>query len=1714
MRAPLFLLLAVWASAEQSPEIVLENEALRAVVVPAKGGSLASLKRRDAESELIEGPSMMDAVWLPDRVSVSLGELSYEVRERGGDSLTLVAKPRPDPEKMPLPDSFAGLEIVKRYRLEAGSTALVVDYELKNAGGQPQEICLGTRVGLAPAGDTLRMALPTRAGSVVSPLARGGRLPLTAGGGRGAYLYDLSESWAGILSERGTGVVAAFEPEHVSFVQVGAGAKNINVVRTVVTLAPGASFRSRAWVMPTQGLARLNGAGRGIAAEFAVTPQEADGSPPLRHLEYRDRMSKVASGDLNKTAGADLLGEDDEGEEDEDFDALVETDVPGGPNRYRAAIQLRLHLLSARARNVEAAWSMRANPAGEWKALGDDTAELPAGKPFTLARQVSPTEKGTYVVRAEVSEGGAVLGAFEQPIIAGTPTGFYVQSPPPKKGAVYGAFRHRPWVPSTEVKRFPLPLGTPLSGGPVRMLFATLHWASRGLVEIQHRLDVETDAVMGGAYYDWTGDGRARPSEVMAMRELLNKPHEVIVLADGAGDYFPIDIMDEVFRQVEREGTGLVLLNWGNHLGELDPVLNALKKSEDEEEELDIAPQLFPGVRAGMFGKGRVVVGGGSPQYVRPDWYGQSESDVQKLLQTILWAARGDPIARLSLKDSPTTINNLALSGTPLEFEVENLSKNPLAGKLRLTPRRNLLRAYPFYDTGNQFAYRPQAGWERAAPPVERPLRVEPGKSTVVGLKLPVLPACEYDFDIQVLDSEDRVIHWQSIPLTLTSTPKLTEVTLSSVKEGKTKTFAFPDSTGRSWFRADAVDTLKAVCKVKEPGEAAAARLQGFDPWGRMPFDQRVELARKGDTATASFDQPLLSCVHLICVLRLSLLDVDGNELLERRILCFANSAPDFRPAFELRGYAEVRVANDVTGYDARVGGEPPLCLAWHNVRKSDYGGIIPTAQKILEPGHKELKMPGTDDLAATADIGEKEETDEEIAGEFEEKKIDPKDGWFRVPCYNSPEDRKSILGSVKGSYTALSSCYPYSGFAVDEFVYAKEYDPKNTVSFFRRAFIPQRDTNICRCKYCLASFRRYAKSLFKEDLERLNHEWGTKFKSWKEVDPPLTVTDNETPPPPERWRHILAHRDFISQQVADLMDEINATIKQIHPECLTGFSGLWKTGFTAGIDIYRLSKNMIYNMLYGDIDIWTDFGESQAVRWTGYSRKYRLLQGSVDPYRSINAGHTGIGYYGKWQNPMHRGDFTFHSEPLTFFNEVRKLKESGIDRLVVRRRYRDPVALYYSPRDVYLAQLEDWLEDPPGFVARMRNCGRSCVEFCHREYGTYRALLGGHRLQPFWTAYAHLEEGHFGKKFGTPKLLLLPYAQCLSERQLETIRDFVRDGGVLVGDIHTGFRNEHGRLSEEWPLAEVFGLKRVGDEYQMRRRVDMKSASEAVQFGKGLGEPFAMAFPAVGPGDVAPTSATPLASYALDGKQQPAFLVNEYGKGKALYLNFIPAGYVAVELEGEGEERSVKRLEGRAGEYFQRCFSKILELAGLERTMEFVGPGLGSTRFGEGDLTYIGVVSNRSLEALRRSYTIRIPEKKHAYIVRGREYLGFTDTPTFRLDEATRRAGDLISLLPYKVEDLSVESPASVKAGQVVRAAVRILPEEAQKRRHVVTVRVIDPEGKDLRWYRHSVETKDGVARIAIGIATNDPPGKWTLRLRDAASGTRRDFGFEVLAP
>jgi len=254
------------------------------------------------------------------------------------------------------------------------------------------------------------------------------------------------------------------------------------------------------------------------------------------------------------------------------------------------------------------------------------------------------------------------------------------------------------------------------------------------------------------------------------------------------------------------------------------------------------------------------------------------------------------------------------------------------------------------------------------------------------------------------------------------------------------------------------------------------------------------------------------------------------------------------------------------------------------------------------------------------------------------------------------------------------------------------------------------------------------------------------------------------------------------------------------------------------------------------------------------------------------------------------------------------------------------------------------------------------------------------------------------------------------------------------------------------------------------------------------------------------------VAQYLLNEVEQPAFLVNELGRGKAVYLNFIPVGYKeAAGDETEMDQIKIREMKGRSAASFRRMFGKIVELAGLSPPVTCEGVTLN--RFGEKDLTYLAISSGyKDLPAWRRDYELRIPEERHLYDVRGRAYLGPTDHVKFSFRPEEQVVNQLYAAYPYKVTDIDLRiAPPRVRPGGIVKVEANLRPAEAKNHHHVLAMRVLNPNGEDLDWYGTCFETVDGVARGRIDLSLNDMKGNWRIRLTDAGTNVSAEVGFVV---
>ena len=1764
--------------------LVLENDFLRATLLPDQGACLNSLVIKPKSIERLGGPSFVDSHLLPVRRDQGMAELAFQVEEplesRSGDVVSWgLSAPFPkeipmsftrelvgyrwnaivwDPDYVlsPLP-RYENLRIRKRFTLHSGSPQLEVEYRIENTGKVPLQVCLGTKLVFRKpsAKRTTRLCVPTRDGPVSFPI------PLTEvqrkeilclQGSETAWFYDLPAAWAGSRIGADRWLVASFDPRHISFLKVDTSANLVQVGRTRVTIPPGQTFTTRGWLMPVKGMPQIDGARSSMASAFSVDPREADGAMPLATGRYEAAkpfdpaaLAAVVEGD-NLT---DMLAQDVKNEDEEFEEELARPEDPslyeGGP----AGVTFRL--CSPVDRSVQMILSERSHPKGEWSEFFKSRASLKAGEASDLTFKLKPRQKGSRIVRADIREKGKTIATFHHPLKFGHRSGFFLPAGLPVEGEINRDFKYwhigdmvdgKPmwpyppdWQLSMEVETPHFKLARPLAGGPLKTLFVGPYYRCREVVELGQRLDLAFDFVpvgVRGFAHKWSASRLARRyapiDEIDRLRSALNKPHELIVLAVFLGDWFPKDIIDEIARQVEEEGAGLV---FSLPEGLYGPFETHLKKSEVYED--------LPRARVVERGKGRVMFLDGTSNELHSNWISReiyigqdlNKDSYSQFFKAMLWAAGRSFDLAIEGPSLARHLTRADLANRDITFTVVNRGDEPFQGVCRIRPRRHLVGEYVFYSMV-KWGRRWYPSWEEWKP-VDVPVSLPPASRKALKIPAPRLSRGDFRLDLSFVDDRGKTAGWKEIPLTILDKSTISRIVLE--RPGKEdKHFDFASITGdrkqrteKLIFNAHAADKITIACTIDHPSGIGRVEAVGEDPWHRLLFKEETKVESQEKKVEVRLQASLHNALHRVLILKIRTHDRFGL-VHERRLLGFVFPRKERVHPYRLGAYSTCSdLRPGVTGYDFRVGSavlDQYLAHAWCDVSMEAWMGGLPMATEIIDPNEEEPETPPEltemKEMDASKVSGESEDDPEDqvvqlvnledLKEKWEREGPPPKKDWERIPCLNNPLWRKAAVRGITAKYKEGATFGPFSGGMGDEWFYCKEQTGK-TGMHWRRQFIPGRDTNVCRCRYCLASFLDYARSLYGADLGRLNKEWGTSFAEWDEVTPPLLSTDPEVFPPESMWPHIIDHRHFIDRQVADAIGMLAKAVKAVDPLCRLGWGDLMgNTSIFNGLDASLVAPHMDNNQLNHELIEWASFGSFTNQIWVGYQKKFSRIRESWTAWSMLFAGNTAVLYYGKKDYPMHYADYRFMEGPKEMFRQFRFIHQKGIDRLLVGHRYNDPVAIHYDPRSIYIAELEEWKEDPKRFIQTQAIASRSHDEFVNQLRNNYGNLLRERNFQYFATAYGQLEEGHFGR-FGTPRLLFLPHTQCISKKQAEALEKFVREGGVLVGDVHAGFRNEHGKRLPAGHLDHVFGIRQTG-KHGMRLRLNKEGKRIPVHFGESFGEGFALTFDAVGPGDVSADTAKSLARYTLNGVEQPAFLVNEFGRGKAIYLNYIPVGYKeAVGDEAEMDEIKTREMRGRSAASFRRMFGKIVDLAGLSPPVECEGVSLN--RFGEKDLTYIAISSGyKHLPAWRRDYELRIPKARHLYDVRARSYLGLTDQVKFRFRPEEQVVNQLYAAYPYKVTgiDLRIEPPRARPGGTVfVTASLR--PPEAKSHHHVLAMRVLNPNGEDLDWYGTCIETVDGIARGRVDLSLNDMKGNWRIRLTDAGTNVSAEARFVV---
>jgi hypothetical protein len=169
------------------------------------------------------------------------------------------------------------------------------------------------------------------------------------------------------------------------------------------------------------------------------------------------------------------------------------------------------------------------------------------------------------------------------------------------------------------------------------------------------------------------------------------------------------------------------------------------------------------------------------------------------------------------------------------------------------------------------------------------------------------------------------------------------------------------------------------------------------------------------------------------------------------------------------------------------------------------------------------------------------------------------------------------------------------------------------------------------------------------------------------------------------------------------------------------------------------------------------------------------------------------------------------------------------------------------------------------------------------------------------------------------------------------------------------------------------------------------------------------------------------------------------------------------------------------------------------------------TVRWAEGDMEYVGVLKNdMASEPIKSSeyvpVRIAFDKKGCLYDVRQGKCLGQKSEISTSIAPAIAH---LYAILPYKVKGVYANPAGPYGPGDAVAIEVGVKADTDRPGNHVLHVEFIGPDKEARPYYSQNLKTEKGKATVRIPTALNDSKGRWTIRVKDVASGMETDERF-----
>ncbi len=463
-----------------------------------------------------------------------------------------------------------------------------------------------------------------------------------------------------------------------------------------------------------------------------------------------------------------------------------------------------------------------------------------------------------------------------------------------------------------------------------------------------------------------------------------------------------------------------------------------------------------------------------------------------------------------------------------------------------------------------------------------------------------------------------------------------------------------------------------------------------------------------------------------------------------------------------------------------------------------------------------------------------------------------------RTPCLRDPAYRKRVMDKTDRIAEKMNAALAKKCFISDEMTLGSYFNSPH---------------DYCMSPWCLAAFREMLQKKYRGDLAALNRNWGTAFASWDRVKP-LTLRRSTAE---KNFASFIEHRTFMFTGMTDLFRMAAAKIRSAAGGS-TGVSGMQMTKLYQGFDLIESLSYMKSSAYYHTpftLDALRSFSTPEHLTgsFTDYGVRYGVWEQLVAGLRMPS-----VWWYG---HLMRRGDGRLSKEGEHLRDMFRTIRDSGADRVLGHgRRVKSGIAILWSTPSLVAAAASVY--PSPVNADRYRETVDSWSQLI-RDMG----LDSPDAVTPDRLAGLTPEQY---------PMLILPLAQLLSDREAEALKNYVRSGGLLIADYAPGLRNEFGVIRRKNPLNELFGITLKPAEKPGSGTLRIKG--ETVN-GTVPGDPLEIQAPARALAslrvEVKGTRIGGIRLKTTSREVAPAAILNSFGKGKALYLNFLLPGYFAA---------------------------------------------------------------------------------------------------------------------------------------------------------------------------------------------------------------------------